>query len=825
MVLHFYGDYCKVNFTYSFGNNSINIACRSFGDKHWNNFVPSVLNFVFDHMRNTYFELYLLTESGIAKLTRAAILSGIIIFLFLTFQTAWFKIPLIILSLFLINELFIASLSKRKPKDNITFSAQVAFSKSKNAYEVLEKISRQKEVRFFLEKLGIERLEKVDISHDELLSQASDIVNWVRGNYVTQIDFAAAYVLLAEETTHFMQKNNLNNDDVINVCYWARRKFSPDDFSKKTIRLLGPGVFDTLVESWNYELKKYSKNLTSEVLAKAFPPNNAGREKEYGELITALSRKKSSNVILIGEPGVGKMSLVEFLAYESFFGYTPQDLCGKKVFELFPDRILSGANNTGELETRLVSVLSEIMHSENAIVVIQGIESIFGGSGFNMDISGVLMEYLESDRIKIIGTTTQITYASYIENKPSIRDLFEKVDIKELDRAPTLLLLTDKARGTEAQYGVFITYPALKQVVLLSPSYFPDRFFPGRAIDLLESVASKISLDKKKIIEAQDVIEFVQGKTNIALSEPDEHEKELLLSLEEKMHQRVIGQEEAISAVANTLRRLRSGFKNEKKPISVMLFLGPTGVGKTETAKALAAEYFGDQKAMIRLDMSEYQTQEQIRRILGESPGEEIVANALTDKAEKNPFSLILLDEFEKAHPHLLDIFLQIFDEGRVTDNRGKTVSFTNTIIIATSNAGSEFIREKINKGETSIKEELVEHLLKNNIFKPELMNRFDDVIVFRPLTQEEILKVSRILLAESLSTLSDNGIKLFFDDNVVSKIAEEAYDPTFGARNIRRYIEDNVESYISKLILQDQIKKGGEAKIGIDENNTFVVI
>ena len=360
---------------------------------------------------------------------------------------------------------------------------------------------------------------------------------------------------------------------------------------------------------------------------------------------------------------------------------------------------------------------------------------------------------------------------------------------------------------------------------MLAPAYFPDRFSPGRALDLLENVASKSSLDRKKTIDAQDVIEFVQRKTNIALSEPDERERELLLSLEEKMHKRVIGQEEAVLAVANTLRRLRSGFKSENRPISVMLFLGPTGVGKTETAKALAAEYFGNQNAMIRLDMSEYQTQDQIKRILGESPGEEVIANALTDQVEKNPFSLILLDEFEKAHPHLLDIFLQVFDEGRLTDNRGKTVSFTNTIIIATSNAGSELIRETINKGLTMLRDELVDYLLKNNIFKPELINRFDEVIVFRPLMQEEVQKISSILLSETLSTLSDNGIKLTFDDHVVSKIAKESYDATFGARNIRRYIADNVESYISKLILQDNIKKGEEAKLTVDEGNAFVVI
>lgn len=787
-------------------------------------------------MNDNYFTLYVFIESQSAKFARVAIVLGILIFLLTGLQTNWIKIPLIILSAFLINELFIANLIRRKPKfeakedkgnnyDKIIFSARAAFSKSEDSYEVLEKIAGKKEVRFFLEKIRIDKLEKIEIPSDELLSQSVEIVKWVRGNYVTEIDIAASYILLSEEATRFLQKANLNNDDCINVCYWARKKFNPDNFEQEKIKLLGSGVFDSLVESWNYELKKYSKDLTREVLARSSIPNVVGREKEYEQLLVALSRKKSSNVVLVGEPGVGKMSLVELLAYESFIGNAPEGLHGKRVFELFVDRLLSGINSAGELETRLSYVLADIAHSENAILVIQDIESIFGGGGFNLDISGVLVEYIESDKIKIIGTTTQYSFASFIENKPSVKDLFERVDIKELDLSKTLLLLTDKAREVEVKYGILLSYPALKQVVTLAPAYFPDRFFPGRAMDLLENVASKFSLDRKKTIDAQDVIEFVQAKTNIALSEPDERERELLLSLEEKMHERLIGQEEAVLAVANTLRRLRSGFKSENRPISVMLFLGPTGVGKTETAKALAAEYFLDQNAMIRLDMSEYQTQDQIKRILGESAGEEVVVNALTDKVEKNPFSLILLDEFEKAHPHLLDIFLQVFDEGRLTDNRGKTVSFNNTIIIATSNAGSELIRERIDKGLTTLKDELVDYLLKNNIFKPELINRFDEVIVFRPLTEEEILKISSILLSETLSTLSDNGIKLAFDDHVVSKIAKEAYDATFGARNIQRYIADRIESYLSKMILENKIRKGEEEKLSVDETGNFIVI
>lgn len=787
-------------------------------------------------MKEKYFEIYLFANSIGGRAARILLVLASFLLLYLSLQGSLsFKVSFVVLAFVLINELYLVYIAKTKPenlisqkptdlKASLIFSAREKFELSKNGFEIAKSVMGKGEVKFFKEKLGIETIPEVQVLREELLKQAFECAAYVEGKYITETDLLAAYILLSEDETSFLQDANLNNGDVINILYWTRRKFKPDIYEHRPIYLLGPGVFDSLVYGWNYELKKYSRDKTLEVLSKHFSPTTIGREKEYDELVVALSKHRASNVIIIGNPGTGKKSLVEHLAYHSFIGDTPHEVARRKVFELLVDKLLSGISNPGDLESRLTAILIEISHSGNAIVFIQNIENIFGGGGFDFDMSGVLDEYLTSEKIKIIGTTTPAAFANYIQEKRSVADLFEKINLSELPPGKTLLLLTEKARETEKKYGLEIKYSALKQSVNLSQLFFPDRSSPGRDIDLLEDVASKAKIDKKRAIDGNDVVSTVQSKTKVVLEEPDKEERELLLDLEEKLHTRVIGQDEAVGAIAEAMRRVRSGFRQDKRPIASFLFLGPTGVGKTETAKVLAGEYFGSRETMIRLDMSEYQTQDQIKRLLGTTSGEEYLPNTLTELVEKQPFSLVLLDEFEKAHPHLLDLFLQVYDEGRLTDNKGKTVSFKNTIIIATSNAGSELLRERQDAGLNVTKQELIDYLLKNNIFKPELINRFDEVVVFHFLNQEEIKKVAQILIAESLASLEDNQIKVAFDEKVIAKVAIEAYDPTYGARNIRRYIESNVEDYLSKQILENKVNKGDRVTLSVDSSGNWTL-
>ena len=329
----------------------------------------------------------------------------------------------------------------------------------------------------------------------------------------------------------------------------------------------------------------------------------------------------------------------------------------------------------------------------------------------------------------------------------------------------------------------------------------------------------------KSIVEEKDVIEKVEEKTHIAVGKPGKEEKKLLLNLEEEIHKRLIDQEQAVNSIAQALRRLRAGLSEDGRPIS-FLFLGPTGVGKTETSKALARLYFGGESSMIRLDMSEYSEGGSLKKLLGPMRGEEESGGELTDKILDNPFSLVLLDEFEKASPDILNLFLQVLDDGRLTDNKGRTVSFADSIIIATSNAASEFIREEVNKGTAIDKkfgQQLLEFLQTKGIFKPELLNRFDGIIVFKPLGENEIEEITKILLKELSDKMLEQDITISFDESLIDKIIKEGFDEQFGARPIRRYIQDNVEDQIAQKILKDEIKRGD--KIQLTVNNSQITI
>ena len=348
---------------------------------------------------------------------------------------------------------------------------------------------------------------------------------------------------------------------------------------------------------------------------------------------------------------------------------------------------------------------------------------------------------------------------------------------------------------------------------------------PGSAVVLLEDTANAAALSKKTIVEEQDVLAQIKKVVHVEVGEPQNQEKDLLLNLETELHKKVIGQDIAVSAISESVRRLRSGLSDLTKPIS-FLFLGPTGVGKTKTAKTLADVYFGQSARLIRLDMSEFVGNEGVTKLLGSPPGESDEKGILTEAIFDNPYSLILLDEFEKADKKVLDLFLQVFDDGRLTDSKGKTVSFVNSIIIATSNAASEYIREneKNSLNNKNFKQTLLEYLQTKGIFKPELLNRFDDIIVFNPLSKPQITQIVKQMLIEFSKTLLEKDIRISFDPRVIDKIATEGFDNDFGARPLRRYIQDNIEDLIAKKMLTDEIKRGEGIVVTIDNNGNITV-
>ena len=443
-----------------------------------------------------------------------------------------------------------------------------------------------------------------------------------------------------------------------------------------------------------------------------------------------------------------------------------------------------------------------------------------------MDISGVLIDYLKSSTIKIIGSTTQEAYQTFIYPKQEIRSLFDSIVIEEPDAETAIFMVLEKANELENLNKVVITFSAIKEVCSLSTSYINDGSgMPGQAIRLLDDAISYSKTHGIKNITKKEIEVFVQTKTGVILAEPTDAESEKLLNLESEIHKRIISQDEAVSAISNAMRRVRSGMKNEKKPIASFLFLGPTGVGKTEAAKALAFSYFGNEEAMIRLDMSEFQNPDSVDRLLGKNSGS--YETTILDKVMNNPFSLVLLDEFEKAYPPILDLFLQVLDEGRLTDNFGRTVSFSNTIIIATSNAGSEFIHKAYsdNANPMNVKEALLEKIQQQNIYKPELLNRFDDIVVFKPLTEKDAANVSRLFLDDVITKTAEQQIILSYAEGVPEFVASHAYSVEFGARNLNRFIEQSIENQLSKLILSKKLQHGGVAKVMIEDNSLVIKV
>jgi ATP-dependent Clp protease ATP-binding subunit ClpA len=402
-------------------------------------------------------------------------------------------------------------------------------------------------------------------------------------------------------------------------------------------------------------------------------------------------------------------------------------------------------------------------------------------------------------------------YRRSIEGKTSLAGMFTKAEIEEVDTENAILILEAKVGPIEYTQSVFFTYDALEKTVTLAQRYLHDRYLPEKAITLLEEVAVDVRKrhGKNAFVQAEDVARIVSEKAHVQVMKVTESETEKLLNLESIMHRRMIGQDEAVSAVAAALRRARTELRDPKRPIANFLFLGPTGVGKTELAKTVAEAYFGDENAMIRIDMSEYQDQGSISRLIGAPPGYQGsgAGGQLTEAVRSRPFSLILLDELEKAHPDVLNIFLQVMDDGRLTDGNGRTIDFTNVILIATSNAGTALIQQRITEGKSTevIREELISSEL-GHFFKPEFLNRFDRIIVFKPLTKDEVVEIVKLMLAKVGHQLADRGISFIASDEAVRELADIGYDPTFGARPLRRAIQERVDNALANFLLQGQL-------------------
>ncbi|WP_234123335.1 ATP-dependent Clp protease ATP-binding subunit [Clostridium hydrogenum] len=618
-----------------------------------------------------------------------------------------------------------------------------------------------------------------------------------------------------------------------------------------------------------------------------------GRDNETQRILEILCRRTKNNPCLIGDPGVGKTAIAEGLAQKIVAGNIPEILKNKRVVTLDVSSMVAGSKYRGEFEDRLKKVMGEIVQSGNVILFIDEIHTIIGAGGAEgaIDASNILKPSLARGEIQCIGATTIDEYRKYIEKDAALERRFQPVMVGEPTKEEAILILKGLRDKYEAHHRVKITDDAIEAAVNLSDRYITDRYLPDKAIDLIDEAGAKVRIqnltappdlknqeeelektskekadairlqdfekaanlrDKEKELKTKledlkknwqaknDVDNHIVGEkqiasvvakwTNIPVEKLTEKEAEKLLKLEEILHKRVIGQSEAVESVARAVRRARVGLKDPKRPIGSFIFLGPTGVGKTELSKALAEAMFGDENSIIRIDMSEYMEKHTVSRLVGSPPGyvgyDE--GGQLTEKVRRKPYSVVLFDEIEKAHPEVFNILLQILEDGILTDGKGKTVNFKNTIIIMTSNVGASTIKKQKTMGfSTSNEEEKQQYdKMKENImdelkrsFRPEFLNRIDDIIVFHQLEERDLRQIVKLMLESVEKRLKDQNISIHFDDNAENLLAKKGFDPAYGARPLRRTIMKTIEDKIAEAILEGKINKEDEIVVNVDEN------
>ncbi|MBC2723095.1 ATP-dependent Clp protease ATP-binding subunit [Desulfosporosinus sp.] len=636
-------------------------------------------------------------------------------------------------------------------------------------------------------------------------------------------------------------------------------------------------------------LNEFGRDLTLQAREGRLDPV-IGREKEIERVIQVLSRRTKNNPALIGEPGVGKTAIAEGLAQGIVNNRVPEILVNKRVITLDLSSMVAGSKYRGEFEERLKKVMEEIRADGNIILFIDELHTLIGAGAAEgaIDAANILKPALARGELQCIGATTLEEYRKYIEKDTALERRFQPINVGEPTVEEAIGILSGLRDRYEAHHRVKITDEAIESAARLSDRYISDRFLPDKAIDLMDEAASRVRLtsytappdlklleeeaerlkkEKEAAVSSQefekaaqirdqeqkirselaeqrdvwqtkrykenamvtgeDIAQIVASWTGIPVKKLAEEESERLLHLEDLLHQRLIGQEDAVTAVARAVRRARAGLKDPKRPIGSFIFLGPTGVGKTELGRALAEGMFGDEKALIRIDMSEYMEKHAVSRLVGAPPGYigHDEGGQLTEAVRRKPYSVVLLDEIEKAHPEAFNILLQVLEDGRLTDTKGRTVDFRNTVIIMTSNVGSSFLKKEAmgfaaKKDEKTDYKNMRGHVMDElkRSFRPEFLNRIDELVVFHSLQKEHLVKISEILVRQVNKRLRENGLELQVDNSAVELIAKEGNDPIFGARPLRRAIQRLIEDALSEKILEGEFKNGDRIRVEAEE-------
>lgn len=634
---------------------------------------------------------------------------------------------------------------------------------------------------------------------------------------IGRISILVSLALSFKDVAFFLGEAGINAQDLPTAIIWAQKNREYGFFTK-LIRGSGKKRVEikhrVMNRAWTARptpmLDRFSRDITDYVVAGVVAPV-VDRQREIGEVMRILERNSKNNVLLVGDVGSGRRTIINALAKLMVRDDALPKLRDKRLVALNAAQVVSGVKAGGELEQRLQIILREIQLAGNIILFIPDIHSLAeSGSEHGFDVSEILTPVFTQSYFQVIGTTTFYDYHRVIEKRSDFADAFDIVKVDEVSSEVALEILSMEAAAIEDKEEVFFTFNALKKSIDLAKKYIYNKLLPAKAVDLLSEAAVMVRTKRGKnaIVGSEDIAKLLTEKTGVPVMDVSQMEAKKLMNMEEEIHKRMVDQNQAVKVVSEAIKRMRVGLKNEKKPMGVFLFLGPTGVGKTELAKTLAEVYFGSEKLMVRLDMSEFQDSRSIDRLIGSGDGQ--INGMLTEGVKKQPFSLVLLDEFEKSHPNVLDLFLQVFDDGRLTDGLGRVVDFTNTIIIATSNAGSKIIQERLREGKvlSDFQPEIEEHLLK--YFKPELLNRFNAQVMFKTLSPEDIAQIAKLLVKKLAARLEEaQGIKLNISEHVIDKIVTLGYSSFYGARNLQRTITEKLENKIADKFLRGEIKRG----------------
>ena len=646
-------------------------------------------------------------------------------------------------------------------------------------------------------------------------------------NQINLSDVFAVLIISEPKIIKFFEKNGLDSQNIFNLSSWVQKylqeeKLRRDKFSPRFLRerfqpmgLQWIYGWTPLLDRFTVDLRKESIRLENQVRL------TSSQVQVLYKIIQSLSRQKEANILLVGPSGVGKKSIVLSLAKLASQGMLSPEINYHRIIRLRASQLISSFSSPRNMENNLLKIFNSANYAGDIILFIEDFGHLVKRGSLSLgsiDATAILEPYLNSN-LHFICAISPEEYHTYLENRGEIDNFFEKVIVREPSQKEVLEILESKAPFYERSalkegLPVFFTYQSLDKIVKLASQYIHRDPFPEKAIDLLDDLSVYTQQSKVEVITAREVIFIVEKKTGIPISQIQSKEKEKLLNLENLIHQRIVNQKEAVTAIARAIRRGRAQTRSLNRPIGSFLFLGPTGVGKTETAKALAAVYFNQEKEIIRLDMSEYQEINSIERLIGPLPGKPGFESGgiLSQLIADNPFGLLLLDEIEKAHPKILNLLLQVLDEGWLTDNRGQKLDFRNLIIIATSNAGAEIIRQTVQSGKDLVANQvkIINQILEQGIFRPELINRFDEVVLFKPLSSQHLIQIAKLMLKNLTRRIMDNhGIYCRFSQDLVEKVADLGYDPEFGARPMRRVIQNKIESYLARQIIDGRIQRG----------------